>query len=494
VAANAIDAIMSPFWWMRTLTARKVERLPRLEKLQAWLDNTPPLPPGAPEWEEAFQAFHASSRTNLADLTVESARERMNKLGLRTAATDDRDGDKAAADIMAENELALRQNDLYSDMLGLSVGYTMVGPPQAGSEVATVTVESPWDVITAQDPLRPSQTRAAIKSYFDPDRELDVVWLHFAPGSLNVDTSTAVSIRATRKVTGSRKSIVNSRRFRIDPKDWTWDKQVDLPITRNPVTMIENSKGVADFERHLDMLERMNRQTLQRLLIMELQAFRQRAIEGLPSHWPDDYAVEAMRGKPIDYEGIFTPGPGSLWQVPPGVKFWESQPIDVRPILDAESRDQRTYAALVRIPLSYFNPDDANGSAEGASLQREGLVYRVEDRQVIAENGWKHTYSKSFEMVGDTERAKMAGLSVIWSPVERLSLSERYSAASQAQAVLPRKTIQREVLGFTPQQMQMAEEDAAADFLFNQRPAGEAVPSQRTVPITGAPATPPVSV
>jgi hypothetical protein len=69
--------------------------------------------------------------------------------------------------------------------------------------------------------------------------------------------------------------------------------------------------------------------------------------------------------------------------------------------------------------------------------------------------------------MGDAARADVGKIETIWAPIERLSLAERYSAASQAGTSLSKRTIRREVLGFSPRQMRAAEADDDAA-LFEQ--------------------------
>lgn len=458
---NDVDTVGSPAWWLKRLGTRQAARHERLDRLQRWMSGDPPLPVGAPQWQAAYQAWHRNTRTNLAELIVESVRERLTPIGFRTGAENDDNGDTVAARVWAVNEMPVEQVDLLTWMLGLSVGYTMIAPAPAGTDVPLITAEDPRQVITAHDPARRSLVRAGLKTYHDPDEGIEVCWVYL-PGVPGQSNGRAQAYRGTRPVSSIPMFGLGFDFY--DGRKWVWDDPISLPTTRVPIVQYANRGGVAEFETHIDLLSRINRTTLQRMLIAELQAFRQRAIKSLPEVYPVGHPLAGQR---IDYDGVFTPGPGSLWQVPEGVDFWESTPIDLNPILNAERADIRTLAALTRIPISYFNPDDANGSAEGASLQREGLVYRAEDRQTLAGAGFAQTMSLAFEMMGDTARADVSQIQTLWAPVERLSLTERYNAAVQAKgAGLANDTIRREVLGFTPDQMTRADADDARDMVL----------------------------
>lgn len=469
MAENASSVENSPAWWMKRLTDRQTKRLPRLNELQAWLDNDPPLPEAAASWEAAYQSFFKDTRTNIALLACSSVADRLTPLGFRTGATDDDNGDAKAAEIWAENHMAVETPDLLMWMLGLSDAYTMIGtPPDDTPGIPIITAEDPRSVITANDPARRMLVRAGMKTLHDPDEGFDYCHIYLPAGAPGGDTDRAMCFTARRK---SASGTQWGSDFRYADRQWKWIDPEKLRTKRVPIVRFENRRGVAEFEPHLANLNRVNRITLQRMVIGEIQAFRQRAIEGLPDVYPNDYAVVELRGKKIDYEGIFTPGPGSMWKVPPGAKFWESQPIDLRPLLEEEKLEYRTVSALIGFPVTMFSPDDANGSAEGASLQRETLTYRTEDRSAIVEAGLNLSMSLSFETIGDTKRAKLADIETIWAPFERLSLAERYSAASQAKAAGENiTTIRREVLKYTPRQMRAAEADDATAMVLQPRP------------------------
>jgi hypothetical protein len=119
----------------------------------------------------------------------------------------------------------------------------------------------------------------------------------------------------------------------------------------------------------------------------------------------------------------------------------------------------KNLAALSGMLVAQFNPDDANGTAEGASLQRETLTFRIEDRKPIVEAGLAQTYSLAFEMMGETARANMAAFETIWAEHDKHSLTEMYQAGAAASTFMAKRTIRREILKMTPRQLRMAEAD-----------------------------------
>jgi hypothetical protein len=91
-----------------------------------------------------------------------------------------------------------------------------------------------------------------------------------------------------------------------------------------------------------------------------------------------------------------------------------------------------------------FTPDAATQTAEGAQLQREGLVFKVEDREnratLTARARCSRSRSRSTRTTGTPtstgapDRADIDRIGIDWMPADRFSLAERASAATQAEA------------------------------------------------------------
>lgn len=479
MALDDVNVRGSRDWWFRKLTndmfrpmgPGKPSRYQRLDALQKRFEGDPPLPEGAESAREVFKAFQRKSRTNFAELAVEAPRERMTPTAFRTAAAGDDDGDAEAAKIWAANQMPIEFADVLEHMLSMGDGYTITSPPGSGEDYSVITAEDPRQVITAHDPVRPMRVTAGLKLFHDDYLDQDVAYLHLPAGVTALDgtpTTCTTVHRATR--TGTANTI--NARFRLSTKAWTWDPEpVELRQTKRVgITRYRNRHGVGEFELHVDILDRINHMLLQRMVIATLQAFRQRAVKGVPTHYPKGHPLE---GQEVNYTDIFTADPGSLWLLPETAELWESGQVDLTPILSSVRDDVRDFATVTRTPFTYFNPDAANGSAEGASLQREGLVFKTGDRCTRAGIAAAQTMSLAFEMQGDQQRATPGALETIWAPVERFSLSERYDAAVKAKASgVPRATIWSDVLQFTPAQVKRMKDEAADDALLADAEAG----------------------
>lgn len=436
----------SPGWWLERLLAQLAARQDRLNALDRYYRGDPDLPEGAQACREAYRQFQRKARTNFAGLVVEAVRERMNPTGFRTGAEDDELGDREAWRIWQANQLDADSALVHRASLSMGDSYVIVGGFDDDVGAPLITPEDPRQVVTAHDPRRKRRVVAAVKAYRDDDVGADVAYVYL-PGEV---------WRAQRKTSGVGTLTWDS--------SWEWFSDVPdvLPAEVVPVVRFANRAdtfgcSMGEFEDVKDTLDRINHMLLQRLVIATTQAFRQRAIKGdLPTH--------DAQGNEVDYHGLFPASPGALWLLGADAEMWESGQADITGILNAVRHDVQDLAAVTRTPLFYLTPDAANGSAEGASLAREGLVFKTSDRIVQASESWEQVMSLAFMFAGDETRARRSDMETLWASPERFSLSERYDAASKAQAAgVPWRTVMTDVLQFSPQQVDRMEAERATD-------------------------------
>jgi hypothetical protein len=226
-------------------------------------------------------------------------------------------------------------------------------------------------------------------------------------------------------------------------------------------------------------------QILQRMTVITFQAFKQRAIKGLPEKDPNT-------GEDIDYTDVFSAEPNAIWQVPAVVEFWESQNVDLTPILSAEKSDKVDLAAVSFTPLYSITPDAANGSAEGASLQRESHTFNVESHQDRLMSRWGSVAAMMAMVDGDPAVATKP--QIIWAPAERFSLAERGSAAAQVKGVVPTETIWTEVMQYPPEMIARLKTQRADDMVLAEQLAIASAPAATPIAQQAAPPPAPVNV
>jgi hypothetical protein len=483
---DGIDTPRSPAWWIKILAtelqdrrqgrsgsrswsrkAAKPQRIrPGIDLLLDHLAGDPPLLGVADGWKDHFNEVARLGRLNVAALVVEAKADRMPLRGFRTAAADDELGDSLARDLMRANQLMVRSREVHDFMLGTATGYGMATPPKKGSRWSLITAEDPREVITAHDPAT-GQTLASIKAYRDDWDSADFIHLYVRQSDDTILHHTAVH--------RSKTSAFTAGRFRFSDKwEWTEGGEAGAPMSRMPIVRFQNRRGVGEFEQHIDTLDRINDQILNKLVIAKVQAFRQMAIKGLP-----DSEKKIVDGKlqevEIDYDDAFVTAPGSLWQLPAGVDLWESAVTDLTPIRMAIKDDLEHLAAVTSTPLHIITPDAASGSAEGASLMREQHVYAVESCRDHADVGWSELMATAFAFMDDEyrygkgdgderfDRGDVTQIQPIWGPSERYSLAERYDAGSKAK--LPLEAIWRDIYQYDPAEIPNLRTLGARDLL-----------------------------
>lgn len=459
----------TPGWWFARLCPQLMAQRAHHEALASYRDGTNAVPTLATRAaRESYARLMRMSGLNLAELSVEATRERMTPIGFRTGAEGDKLADARAHRIWQANHLDADIAKPFRSKMTGSVSYMSVGPAD-GQDVPLILPESPRMTVTEQDPRRSRVALAALKMWTDYEAGIDWAYV-FTPGWVH---------RAARAHTAPTSSVAPQPAEVYSPSGFEWvDRGQQLPelvgnrvpIVRFPNNEDDDGRSWGEYERHTAILDRISFSVLQRLEIATLQAFRQRAIKGtLPQ-------VDPMTNQPIDYGDVFSAAPGALWQLPDGVDVWESGVVDLGPIRSAVRDDVTDFAAATRTPLFYITPDAANGSAEGASLSREGLLFKVRDRIREADEAVEQVMSLAFAFDGDAERASLVDLEVIWESPDRQTMAERYDAAVKAKAAgVPWATTMRDVLGFSPAEVSRMEVDRvnelALDASFLSLPA-----------------------
>lgn len=449
------EVAQSPGWWLRRMFNMLADRR-RRTRLQLLLDyhrGHAPLPQGAENAREAFEAFQRKARSNFAELIVSVMSERMTPVGFRTALDDDSTGDAEVGSLWTRAGLDVSCADVHDFMLALGEAYVIVGPVDEETGAPLVTCEDPRFMVADVDPANPRRVLAALKVLHDDAAQEDRAYL-FLPGEVHVAVRRASDAYSSELRNGLASSSTGYQArlgpiLSFDPKGWEWspERSGALPHNRIPVVRFVNKYSLGEFETHTDLLDRINHQILQRMVIATMQAFRQRAVKGLPLLYPEEHP---LAGQEIDYAKVFTADPAALWQLPESAEMWESSVNDLTPILSAVKDDLQHLAAVTRTPMHMLSPAGENQSAEGASLSREGLVFKVEDRITRTSFPWAQVMSLMLLHAGQPDRADLTRLQTIWAPANRLSLSERADAASKLKDVLPKRTLLIEVFGMTP--------------------------------------------
>lgn len=444
----------TPEEWLRVLARRMDHRRSSVLLIRSYISGNAPLPEMSRETAEAWRMFQRKARTNWGELIVDSVVDRVVPNGITVGGETDSPSAKAAQRIWRKN----RMNSVFKSWLryGLTFGQSYLTVWDGGDGVI-VTADSPETMIVITDPLQHWKPVAAMRVWRNDEeaRDYAIVWTEGGWQQFTRPTYTKVELRVIPS-----KWLVN-----LAEGSWTSDGQpsgvsrlgVAQPI---PVVVYNNPGGHGDFETHIDLINRINAGILERLCISAVQAFRQRAITGgmLPERDAD--------GNVIDYTKVFAPAPGVLWNLPEGLDLWESTPVDLSGVLNATKEDVRQLSAVTRTPLPMLMPDNANTSAEGARETSSGHYFRCVDRLDEAKHGVELCMDLAIRLSGMATNPDEP-VEVSFEPVDRITTAEKYQAALAAHnAGESWKSIQRNILGYSPDQIAQDEIDRAEEALM----------------------------
>lgn len=398
-------------------------RTPRnqyLDTIWSYYVGDPPLPNIAEEYRDVFRDVMRKSRSNYAPMCIAAMLDRSELQSVSTVDGTDSDGDNIAGDIMEETGFAAVSKDIFSYTFGLGDGYGMVVPGAAGATelsngalCPSIHAIDPRRCIGIPDPDNPIRLRAAVVRTIDPIFRVRKSHL-FLPGKKWTFNQSAEGAAGWDISTADAEDIEGLDDFG------------GIPIVRFP-----NLNGLGEYECHLDLLDRINDVTLQRIIGFWYQALRQRALKGDEDEGDEDSPDETA---PVDFNKVFKAGPGALWQIPSDYEIWESQQTDFSGFINGKREDVKEFAAVTSTPLHLITPDAANGSAAGAGLMRESMTAKVRDRRARLTPPLKLLWRMAFALAGAADRGRKMKLN--WGPLEFHTLAEQGSASAQAQGTL----------------------------------------------------------
>jgi hypothetical protein len=457
-------------WWLMRLASELGAKFPRLAKLRRYKNGDAPVEAAAIEaMNESYHQFNRRSRLHVVDLIVNSKVNRQKVLGFRTAAAGDALGDTLGWDNWMRSRMDLQSRKLFTDGAHYGQTYVIVtgstgdDPTAEGFTKPGIIVADPWSTHANPKPTQPWLNDHAIQIARDEINEQDVLTL-FGPGWYRV------AVHKSKLTTINTEGV-----FPWQPgTDWEWaGPRVDLAFTKECVVVTYGTvDGFGVYEKHLDTVDRVIDGIRMRMTISAMQAFRQRALIGdLPEFYPADHP---MAGERIDYDGIFKAGPAAMWRMPADSKIWESEPTDIRPLLESEKNDVKNLAAFTSTAIYLLSPDAAGGSAEGASLAKEAMNGSVDELNEQAGATFSIMQGLMFQALRDSVRADSAKIKTIFGSVDRIDIAARSAAAAQAKAAgRSQAFIDEYIYGLSPEQMEQ-EKQNRADELLQQQVAAEA--------------------
>lgn len=438
-------------WWLARLCDKLGNGLPRMNRLTKYRDGDALLPDNewGPGTRESYRRFVRRARLHTVETIRDARTDRQHVLGFRTGAPDDDNGDPVAWRQWQRNRMGVQERQFFNDTADYGRAYILVTKANDGPVWG---VRNEWNTITEQDGMRPWLTQAGITVGYDPSSEMETVIL-YRPGYY--------------RIAGRRTMIPtlpNDGTPWYGGADWTWlSDPIRTPSTQD--ALLQQNKttdGFGVYEKHLDSVDRINEITLNALTLIITQAFRQRGVKGnLPEYYPEGHP---QAGQKIDYDELFKAGPAALWMLPLGTDIWESASTDVTPVYNARKDELKTLMSNTRTPQDLFDGESNNQSAKGADISREPLIHAVRNMNEQASVTLTQVMALTFQMLGDTERAAVEDIEVMWAKIQPASLQEKAEAAAKYKTGgATQAFIDEDVFEMTPAQRRQAGIDRVSE-------------------------------
>lgn len=422
----------TPAEWLPILTERLDRQTADVAKLRAYVDGNAPLPEGGAKARPTWIAFQQKSLTNFGAIACTSRANRIRYRDVTVGGDPQGEASLRARRIARDNRLPMQIRTAVWDMLTARRGYLVAGVGSDGH--AVITAERPELFYAEPDPIYPWRTRAAIKVWRDTVAQMDyaLVW---APGLRQRFSRPSLTDRDTGTV-----------RLRA-AGGWYIDSMPEAYDGDPPIWILDRDDGKGFIEPHTAMIDRLNTERLERLSVMAIQAFRQRAIKKDVNAQPLP-EVDPRTGKPFDLAEVLEAAPGIFWDLPEGYEIWESSPTDIRMMLEAEKHDTRELAAVLGVNWSIFMPDSANQSATGATTADSIEVSDCEamiDRIALAAVACilAALRIEGVDPADDT-------VEVVFVPPASVTMAEQFDALTKGQATgMALASLQKHVLGWS---------------------------------------------
>lgn len=432
-------------------------RVGRMDLLNAHYEGNAPFLRVDEAYAQGTAEFLRMTRNNYAFLIVSSLQDRTQVVGGQTPDDEDVDGDDRVREFIEANGPFFADTLRHTYVLG--TGGILVGPPADDEDTAIATPIDPRSAAWEMDPLNPRRVVAFLRLLRTDG--MDRAYLHLPAGDGLPDRCR-------------RASCVNG--------SWDWDEPSDyvaeLPVQGLGVPFVPfvNELEQGEFERSLDVIDRIRNDVADRLWAAKFLVFFMRAFIG---EFPEE-----VDGQPVDWDDITAIDPGMILRLPTGTQIYEGKQLDLSGFSLVQRDDLKELSATSRTPFATFSSDSANQSAEGAAQGEKPLIFKANERvrrfKPAADRvlwlGLAYSRTETGELLGaDAPRVRS-----LWAPTERHTLGEQSQMVAQLKGVFPDEVIASKYLQFAPDELaelrRAASREAFRAQAVNQQPAATRKP------------------
>ncbi|WP_449060909.1 phage portal protein [Planomonospora algeriensis] len=387
------------------------------------------------KFREEFGYLFADWRDNFCGVVIDVVTERMRVDGFRWG--EEPQADSKAAEIWQRNYLDAESNSAHADALISGESYLTVWADRDGR--ATITPESPLEMVVHRTPGSRRSLDAALKKYRDEwGTEFATLW-------------TPETVMTSRRHPGERQWA--EPEFHGNPLGLV----PVVPLTNRP--RISRKKPYSELKPIIPLQDAITKIVADALVASEFGAYPQRLITGIQLPEDEEGNSVAPIQAAVDRLMLFEDQ---------DVKWGQFSAADLENYSHLVDMLVHHLASVSRVPPFYFsNAGGSQRTGEGTQSLEAGLIGKVKERQLHFGEAWEQAMRYAFMVEGDS-RASVVAAETIWADPEYRSEGQRIDALLKLHSGLQVPLRQTwEMAGFTPQQIErfgeMRQEEKAWD-------------------------------
>lgn len=422
---------MTPIEWAAHLERKLRAGRREIDMFSMWYDGRQPVPPSSRECSDAYRRLLEMGRTNWAALVVDAAADRLFVDGFRFS--DDGDagvsGDTAWGVWQASGMDAESSDAILEALVSGRCPLMVTRRGDGGS--ALITVEDPREVVLEVGPR--GERLAALKMFRDAERYRTVELM--LPGALyrwRSDAPDPPDMSDDRDLWVSRFG---------EPDVLAGDVEVPVFELRANRRVGRRSEGRSELAGRLDSLRRIDKLSVDALVVAEFGAFRQKWATGM--ELPDE--GEAPFRAAIDK--LFVSEDSET-------KFGDFAATDLTGYLSAIERAVTHLAAVTKTPPHYLLSGMTNLSADAIRAAEASLVMRVRRHQRAFGEPIEAAVRHALRIEGHVGLAADIRAETVWAKPETRTTAELADGLAKLVAGIgmPREAAWAE-FGASPQQV-----------------------------------------
>lgn len=440
----------SPFWWLARLSQKLMDRAPTYDLREQYVTGNHPLPNGDRRFVKALRELQRKAKTNYIELVQQAVVQKLRVKGFRFGT--EGFADKDAQRIWQYNDMDYQAPVLINDAATFGFSYALVSPPIEPGGEPIIAMRDPRYCEIERDPSRPTKTLAGLEFWASPadDAVLAILYL---PDAIYYFSSHGIKAEDLIQEIGLRGMTGSINKFRI--VDVRENALGEVPLERCDWQPAFGEDGRSEGEVAFDIQDRINKMVLDRLVISNSQAYRQRWVSGAPS-------PKSSPGSSASRKPPWEPGADMIWvSEDPDTKFGDFEQADITQLLEATRDDVGDMAAITQTPATYLTNRMVNISGDTIAQAQGGHIAKVKLRQDAVGFFFERLQKIAFKYKGDIEKAQDATAQTLWHSAEVRSFAEVADAMQKWIATgIPLQLAMDKSGQFSPEEIEWAVQEA----------------------------------